>query len=874
MFQRQARTTFPARNLFILGTAVLVFLIFLLKNIKKDPVPAPEQQLDKEQTESRDSSLLPAEWFFTLREWPDFRTDVNAYTDALAAAHQSDLAAKSRDGNPGFSTPWKLEGPENVGARINCIAVHPSNPNIIYLGYSHGGVWKTEDGGQSWKPVFDDQNFLAIGHIAFDPGHPSVVYVGTGDPNISGYPFIGDGVWRSVDGGENWEQLGLEEQRIVTKIIVHPMLAAHIYVATMGLPFERNTNRGLYKSSNLGSSWQQKLFISNEAGIIDLVMSPTDPNTLYAAAWDRIRNNQESIVSGENARIWKSTDGGETWNKLGGGLPEGKYSRIGLAIDPFLPNHLFASYVSTGLEFTGLFETFDSGETWELNPCQGLEFDFQSNFAWYFGQVRINPYNSLDVWLLGVQSWRSLDGGGTWNLAAGFDQGVHADHHDLVFLGPQSFLLATDGGLYRSDDNAQFWQKVENIPTTQFYRVAYNPHQPQFYYGGAQDNGTNVGNEEYLDSWIHVFGGDGFQAVFHPTDPNIYYYEFQNGSIYGTTDGGSFEPATEGIDENDRRHWDMQYAISQHDANVMYAGTYRIYQSFGHLPIWTPISQDLTDGNIFGARYHTISTLNESPLDPDLLYVGTTDANVWRGRPANQDWVNITEGLPERYVSSVRASPTDPNRVFVSHTGYKSNDFMAHIHRSDNQGDTWIPIAGDLPNLAVNDLVILPGHQDSIIFAATDGGVYGTTNGGQHWERLGSGIPMVPVYSLGINPAQHTLVAGTFARSLLSFPLDSLKMEENSGTFTPGGGAVPMLCISPNPASVAAVLKVENLKSGQLTEVSIVDISGKRLFKKQIRGVGRLEEEIDLQGFALGVYVVYARTGSKVWGTRKFVVAN
>jgi len=875
MFQRQTRTTFPARNLFILGAAVLVFLIFLVKNLQKDPSPAPEQNLENEADTVKDNSgLRPAEWVFALREWPDFRTDVQTYTDALKLAHQAELGVNFRDGNQGFSAPWKLEGPANIGARINCIAVHPSDPNIIYIGYSHGGVWKTEDGGQSWKSVFDNQSFLAIGHIAFDPGHPSVVYVGTGDPNISGYPFIGDGIWRSTDGGETWEHLGLEAQRIVTKIIVHPTLADRIYVATMGLPFERNTDRGFYKSSNQGSSWQQKLFISNEAGIIDLVMSPNDPNILYAAAWDRIRNNQESIVSGENARIWKSTDGGENWTKLGGGLPEDVYSRIGLAIDPANPNHLFASYVNTSLSFSALFETFDGGETWNENPCQGLDFDFQSNFAWYFGQVRINPFNPSDVWLLGVQSWRSQDGGETWQLAAGFDQGVHADHHDLVFLGPQSYLLATDGGLYRSDDNAQFWQKIENIPTTQFYRVAHNPHQPDFYYGGAQDNGTSVGNADNLENWVPVFGGDGFQAVFHPTDPNIFYYEFQNGSIYGTIDGGNFEPATEGIDDNDRRHWDMQYAISQHDENVMYTGTYRIYQSFGHLPIWTPISQDLTDGIVFGSRYHTITTLHESPLDPDLLYVGTTDANVWRGRPASQDWVNITAGLPERYVSSVKASPTHMNRVFVSHTGYKSNDFSAHIHRSDNQGATWTPVVGDLPNLAVNDLVILPGHQDSIIFAATDGGVYGTINGGQHWERLGTGIPIVPVYSLGLNPTQQTLVAGTYARSLLSFPLDSLKKNENSNTFTPNSNVVPLLSISPNPASVRAVLKLENLSSDQLTELRIVDISGKTSFEKQLKVVGKHEEAIDLQDFAPGVYVAFARTGGKVWGARKFVVAR
>lgn len=259
------------------------------------------------------------------------------------------------------------------------------------------------------------------------------------------------------------------------------------------------------------------------------------------------------------------------------------------------------------------------------NPCNGLNFGFQSNFAWYFGKIRINPFNPLDIWLLGVESWRSQDGGESWELD-GFQQGVHADHHDLAFPTLKRTCLLPDGGLYRSTDNANAWQKIENIPTTQFYRVAYKLTPTSVLLWRAQDNGTSKGNAANLENWMSVFGGDGFQAVCRPfLNPNIYYYEFQNGSIYGTTNGGNFDPATQGIDENDR-HWDMQYAISNHDENVMYTGTYRMYQGFGHLPIWTPISQDLTDGNIFGSRYHTISSVHESPLDPDLIYVGTTDA--------------------------------------------------------------------------------------------------------------------------------------------------------------------------------------------------------------------------------------------------------
>lgn len=872
MFQRKTRSAFPARNLVILAALILGLLYMAQQKLKNIQSPAPTEENTAPNPEDT-SNLRPAEWFFTLREWPDFHTDVRTYTDAMKTAAAAQFGANLRDGFEGFSTPWTQEGPANIGARINTIEIHPTKPNVIYIGYSHGGVWKSVDGGQSWNPVFDAQSYLSIADIVIDPG-TGMVYVSTGDPNISAYPFIGDGLWRSADEGASWQQIGLENQKIISKIILHPQSTNTLYAGVMGLPFERNTDRGLYKTTNNGASWQQSLFLSDDAGIIDMVMSPSDPNTLYAAGWDRIRNNQESVVSGEHARIWKTTDGGANWTKLGGGLPEDNRSRIGLAIDPANANHLFASYVNTSLEFSGLFETFDGGESWNENPCEGLDFGFQSNFAWYFGQVRINPYNPSDIWLLGVQSWRSLDGGETWYLAAGFNQDVHADHHDLAFFGPESFLLGTDGGLYRSTDNAISWQKTENIPTTQFYRVASNPHQPDFYYGGAQDNGTSMGNAANLENWIRVFGADGFQPVFHPTDPNIFYYEFQNGAIFGTTDGLNFDNGTNGIDGDDRRHWDMQYLMSSHDPDFMYTGTYRVYQSFGHLPNWTPISEDLTDGVVFSSRFHTISTLHESPLDADLIYVGTTDANVWLGRPFSQTWINITAGLPERYVSSVKASPSNPNRVFVSHTGYKSNDFTPHIHRSDNLGANWTSIQGDLPNLAVNDLFILPDHQDSVIFAATDGGMYGTLNGGQHWERLGTGIPMVPVFSLGFNSAKQTLIAGTYARSMFSFPIDSLKLDGSSGTSSASGMVAPALQISPNPASIEALLRVENLGSAQLTEVCIVDLAGKTLLKKVFQGYGKHEETIDLQDFASGVYLVYARTGGKTWGAQKLVVSH
>lgn len=874
MFQRQSRKAYPASYLFLLAASAIALLAFVVKSLndqKQEQHPTPAEESVEKEKNGHD--LLPAEWWHIVREYPDFRPDVKQYADAMKQASDAVL---QRGANPGFSAPWTVQGPANIGARINTIKVNPANPDVIYIGYSQGGVWKTINGGASWFPIFDQQSFLAISDIELDPQNPNTVYVGTGDLNVSGYPFIGDGLWKSPDGGQTWQHLGLTEQRIVAKIALHPTNSNIIYAATMGLPFERNNQRGLYKTINGGQSWQQVLFLSDSTGVIDLEMASDNPNVLYAAGWDRIRNNKESVVSGQNAGIWKTTNGGQNWTRLENGLPTGDKSRVGLSIGANQPNLLVSVVVDSTLDVHGIYKSDDSGASWSALPLDGLNLAFMGGFGWYFGKIYINPFDPNDIFVCGVTVWRSLDGGNTWfqTTPDWWLYEVHADAHDMAFIDQNTCLLATDGGLYRSSDNGFLWEKIENIPTSQFYRVAYNPFEPDVYYGGMQDNGTSAGNSDDIANWPRIWGGDGFQAAFHPTDPNIFYFETQNGSIYGTNDGSFIDNATSGIDFSDRKHWDMQYLISGHDPETMYTGTYRVYQGLGHLPNWFPISDDLTDGNIFGSRYHTISTLHESPVDGDLLYVGTTDGNVWRGNPGSFNWVNISAGLPDRYVSSVKASPSDADRVFVTHTGYKDNDFSPRIHRSDDRGVTWKAIAGDLPNLAVNDIFVLPGHQDSVLFAATDGGVFGTLDGGQHWERLGTGMPVVPVYDMELNPVQRTLIAGTYARSIMTFPLDSLQIGDNVSTYNPGGAQSPRLTMTPNPANVQAKLSLYNMAPKHTTDVFIADLSGRIVWQKTVRSVEQLEIPLRTDDFAPGVYIAFARTQGKVWGQQKCVIAR
>jgi hypothetical protein len=411
--------------------------------------------------------------------------------------------------------------------------------------------------------------------------------------------------------------------------------------------------------------------------------------------------------------------------------------------------------------------------------------------------------------------------------------------------------LATDGGLYKTTDDAANWEKIENIPTTQLYKVAYNPHAPEYYYGGAQDNGTMQGNANTINAWDRVYGGDGFQAAFHPTDENKFYVETQNGNIsYYDGNQGFFQNATDGINDEDKRNWDMPYFISPNDPEGMVCGTDKVYISSGHPASWEPISEDLTDGNIFGARYHTITSLSESPLVPEKLYVGTSDANVWRGTYSG-NWENINAGLPERYVSDVVASPNQNSTVFVTFTGYKYNDLSPLVYRSNNNGTNWTSIVGDLPQISINCLLALPMHQDTVLFVGTDAGVFGTVDGGFHWERLGVGMPYVPVYDMKINLADNRLIAGTFGRSIMSYPLQEISTQAQQPSTPLVNGR---LKVFPTLADEQVNIQYGEQQSAARCKVQIFDINGRLVHSELINNEYRLS--VDVRSWSPGVYII------------------
>jgi photosystem II stability/assembly factor-like uncharacterized protein len=816
-------------------------------------------------TEEGEREGVPNEAFFLQRSYPDTKFPLAAFETALEMAQRESWL---RTSPPGFNQEWKVCGPNNVGARVNTIAVHPKDENIIYAGFSSGGLFKTIDGGKNWQPLMTDQRFLAIGAITIDPKNPEIVYVGTGDPNVTAYPFLGDGLYKTENGGRTWQNLGLSETRIITDIVINPQNTQIIHVGTLGLPFERNNQRGLYRSTDGGKTWRQTLFVANQAGIIDIVMDPSNPNVLYAASWDRIRNNKETTVAGPNAHVYKSTDGGVSWQILGGGLPTGPMSRIGLAIDRQQPQTVYALYSGADKRIDNIYRSRNGGQDWKpviAWDSTGMGRDVLGDMGWYFGKIAVNPSNSFEIYLLGIDLWRSRDGGRNWELGAPFwyREDVHADKHALVYTPSGAIILGTDGGIYRSNDGFS-WEDIEDIPTTQFYRVAYNPNFPNNYYGGTQDNGTLQGTVSNL-AWNRIYSGDGFQSVFDPKNPNVFWVQSQYGGFQVTNNGGStYFSGKNGINLSDRTNWDTPLYYSQVTPNTLYTGTYRVYRNtISPQSNWQAISGDLNDGIIYESNFHNISTVHESPLDGNLLYAGTSDANVWRTDDGGKTWVNITTGLPERYTTSVEASPSDVNTVYVTQSGYRDNDFQPHLFKSTNRGRTWTAISSNLPPLAINDLIVIPNRRDSILFAATDGGVYGTTNGGKEWNRLGVNMPIIPVYSLAYNPVRKELVAGTYGRSVQAYSLTTLLNPQTTATQNVVVSTSIELQMYPVP--VKDELRISwnpQIFEGHIA-LRIFNSLGQQVFAQQWETPPTLPLQLSLQQFLASPYVLQLSDGKK-----------
>ncbi len=708
----------------------------------------------------------PNDWFFRQRAYPLGEIPLDQRMASISEAR----ALKGTDKAKGV---WIQAGPTNIPGRITDLAVHPSDFSTIYAGAAAGGVFKSTDSGLTWTAIFDDQGSPSIGALAIHPSDPNILYVGTGEANSSGDSYPGTGVYKTTDAGSTWTHLGLDQSRHIGRIVIDPVEPQKVYVAALGTLFGTNPDRGVYRSTDGGTSWTQVLFVSDSTGAVDIAINPSDPNVLYAAMWERIRSPERRRAGGFESGIHKTTDGGLTWNLLTNGLPPSApdVGRIGLAVAVSSPSTVYAIYADHPGYFMGVYKSTDSGGYWFRVNDSALTWLY-SSFGWYFGNIRVDPTDPDKVFALGVPLYLSTDGGDSWSEVGAT---VHVDQHAMVIPepDPSRIYLGNDGGVYLSGNGGWSWTHSLNQPSTQFYAINIDRSNPERLYGGTQDNGTLRTLTGAIDDWQRIFGGDGFYCSIDYNDPNILYVEYQWGNLYkSTNNGASWNEAMSGISVTDRTNWSTPVVMDPNHSNILYYGSNRLYRSTDGANWWTAISPDLTDGPGSGnLTYGTITTIAASTSDSQVVYVGTDDANVWVTQNLGATWTDISAGLPNRWVTRVAVDLSNPAVAYVTHSGYRSDSYLPHIHRTTDYGQTWQDVSGNLPEAPITAAVVDP-HLDSTLYVGTDVGVYVTSDLGQLWSPLGTGLPIPVIHDLVLHEASRSLVAGTHGRSMFRYELD------------------------------------------------------------------------------------------------------
>ncbi|OLC93524.1 MAG: hypothetical protein AUH86_16515 [Acidobacteria bacterium 13_1_40CM_4_58_4] len=689
-------------------------------------------------------------------------------------------------------------GPAVMGGRIDDFAVVESNPKIVYVGTASGGVWKTTNNGTTWEPVFDKEGVSTIGDIAIAPSDPAVVWVGTGEPNNRQSSSWGDGVYKSLDGGKTWKKMGLEVTHHIGRIVIHPRNPDIVYVAALGHLWGPNPERGVYKTSDGGKTWSWVLKINADTGVSDIAMDPESPDILYAAAYERRRTPYGFNGGGPDSAIYKTIDGGATWKKLTKGLPYengGETGRIGLDIYRKDPNIVYAIVQH---EKGGTFRSEDKGETWKKMG----DTDPRPS---YYSQIRIDPNNDLRIWELGAPMFYSEDGGKTFSTQR--VHGIHGDYH-AMWIDPADsnhMLTGSDGGIHWSYDAGKTWDFVNTIAIGQFYEVGLDNEKPYHICGGLQDNGSWCGPSQTLtrdgivnEDWQVIHGGDGFYAAIDNVEPWIVYTESQDGFIarrdMRTGQQRSIRPEAKAGEPHYRFQWNSPVAVSTHEhTTIYYGGKIRLggdltigvdrnkLQIFGKTPDKKTLSRH--DGV---QEYPTITTLSESPLTANVLWVGTDDGNVQVTRDSGKNWKNVAAkvpGVPKgTYVSRVVASKTGEGAALVTFDGHRSDDYNVYIFSTTDYGETWKAIRNGIPDSAGSVHVVREHPRNTnLLFAGTEFGLWVSRDRGANWTALKNNFPTVPVDDIEIQARENDLVLATHGRSIWVFddltPIE--KMDAN-----------------------------------------------------------------------------------------------
>jgi photosystem II stability/assembly factor-like uncharacterized protein len=683
-------------------------------------------------------------------------------------------------------------GPALTSGRIIDLAVNADDPATWFVASAGGGVWRTVNAGTTFEAVFGSQGSASIGVVTLDPNNPHVVWVGTGENNAQRAVSYGDGVYKSLDGGGSWNRMGLEHSEHIGAIVVDPRDSDVVYVAAQGPVWAAGGDRGLYKTSDGGKTWNRILEISENTGVNEVHMDPRDPDVLYASAWQRRRHVWTYIGGGPESALYKSTDAGATWTKVTSGLPSGDVGRIGLCVSPVDPDYVYA-IIEAADDDGGFFRSTDRGGSFQKRGG----YNTSGN---YYAEIMCDPFDrdrvvSMDVWAQVTE-----DGGASWGRFG--EHSKHVDNHALWMdpNDPDHYLNGNDGGVYESWDGARTWQFKANLPVTQFYKVALDYDTP-FYnvYGGTQDNFSLGGPSRTTSQhgivnadWEITNGGDGFESQADPTNPDIIYAQSQYGGLvrYDRSSGEivPIQPQP-GLGEPGLRwQWDAPLLISPHSPTRLYHAANKVFRSDDRGNSWRVVSPDLTrelDRNTFPVMgrmwsmdaiaknasttiYGNIVTLDESPEREGLLYVGTDDGLIQVTEDGGANWRRVERfsGVPDRtYVNMVLASSHDANTVFAAFNNHKNGDFKPYLLKSIDQGRNWTSIASDLPERGSVYAIAQDPEVADLLFAGTEFGVFFSRNGGGHWVKLtGGGFPTVAVRDLAIQPRENDLVLATFGR--------------------------------------------------------------------------------------------------------------
>ena len=692
-------------------------------------------------------------------------------------------------------------GPALMSGRISDIAIHPEDENTWYVTVGSGNVWKTQNSGITWDPIFDDQASYSIGCVTIDPNNPEVVWIGTGEDQGGRHFGYGDGIYKSLDGGKNWTNMGLKNSERISKIVIHPKNSNIVWVAVQGPLWSSGGQRGLYKTMDGGKNWKLVLKDNKWTGATEVILDPSNNKVMYAALWQRHRTVAAYMGGGPGSGIYKSYDEGETWKKLTNGLPKSNMGKIGLDISRQNNDILYAA-IELNRRTGGVYKSTDGGENWtkQSNAVAG------ATGPHYYQELYVSPHHFDRLYLMDANMQISDDGGKTFYRMN--EKNKHGDNHAIAFKksDPDYLLVGSDGGLYESYDLTKTWRYMANLPLTQFYDLALDDAEP-FYniFGGTQDNNTQ-GGPSRTDSWQGiqnsdwrvVLNWDGHQPATEPGNPNIMYGQRQQGTLARidmiTGEVTDVQPQPRDKENYERFNWDAPILVSPHKPQRLYFGSQRVWKSENRGDSWQPISGDLTrnqnrfDLPIMGSKqswdnawdvlamsnYNTISAISESPIKPGLLYVGTDDGYIHISENDGKSWRRIEvkklAGAPSyAYVNDLKADNFNENVVYAVLDNHKYGDFRPYVYKSTDKGKSWRSISSNIPERTLTWRIVQDHVKKDLLFLATEFGIYFSINSGKRWSKIKGGVPTISFRDIAIHKRENDLVGASFGRGFYVF---------------------------------------------------------------------------------------------------------